>query len=192
MTLRPRFGVRTTWIRQSFKVKYEDNLGINQIFEVTPILPPLDPLTFDLESFQSPGDNFTVKKKSHWWGLGPDVGLDILFNVCRDWSLFGNFTAAIEYGFHKTSDKDKDETLDFTNIHFKDSFRTAHPILDIILGVNWMHEFCRYFLALQALGNNTFTSLKISFRFLSIVSRWEPTSQRITTSLIKGIRFLFN
>lgn len=145
LTLRPHFGVRATWIKQVFKVKYENNLAVSQIFEVTPILPASDPLLFDLESFQSPGDDFKVKKKNRWWGLGPDAGLDILFNVGCGWSLFGNVTAAIEYGFHKTSDKDKDETLDFTNIHFKDSFRTAHPILDLVLGLNWKHEFCNRF-----------------------------------------------
>ncbi len=145
LTLRPHFGIRTTWIKQVFNIKYENNLAVNQLFQATPIFPITNPLQFVLESFQDGGDNFKVQKRNHWWGLGPEAGLDMLFNVGCGFSVFGNVAAAIEYGFHDTSDKDRDQTLEFTNIKVKDSFRTAHPILDLVLGLHWKYEFCRRF-----------------------------------------------
>jgi hypothetical protein len=143
LTLRPNFGARTTWIQQALKVSYKSNNTISQIFQVDPILPAANPLLFDLESFQSPADEFTVKKKNRWWGLGPEAGLDTAFNLGCGFKLFGNFTVAIEYGFHETSDKDRDTTQFSTNFNIKDSFRTSHPILDVEMGLGWSHEFCR-------------------------------------------------
>ncbi len=112
LTVRPHFGLRTTWLRQKFNINY-------------------DHYTFD------PTIDVDVRNKNHWWGLGPEAGLDTQWGLGSGFSLYGNLAASIEYGFHKV--RVKNHPLPPLNV--KDSHRNSRAILDLQIGLQWDHLF---------------------------------------------------
>ncbi len=118
LTLRPHVGLRNTWLRQKLKVNYKEPVFLNT-------------------------DELEIRKSNHWWGIGPEAGLDTQWMIGAGFSIYGNFTAAIEYGFHKVKNRDEDETIETDLVKFHDSFRVSHPILDMQLGMMWDQMFYR-------------------------------------------------
>ena len=122
LTLRPHFGLRTTWIRQKLNTDYSNGITLAGF----PVMPDTE-----------------VREKNKWWGLGVEGGLDTKWCLGSGFSLFGNLAAAIEYGFQKVRTKQEVEGLaseDFENN--KDSYRISRPILDLQLGLQWDHQCC--------------------------------------------------
>lgn len=117
LTLRPHFGLRTDWLRQKEKAEYDN------------FVPP------------TPNTNADAKLKDHWYGIGLEGGLDTQWGLGCGWSLFGNLSAAILYGFHHIDFKTNDQPTDVEFIDLKDSYRVSHPILDLAMGVRWDNMF---------------------------------------------------
>ena len=156
LRLRPNFGVRATWLQQRLRVAYHHNNGVSQIFQLAPIDPhSAPPFLFELEPFQAQGDEFTVKKKNTWFGVGPVIGMDTGWTIGSGFTLFGNIALAVESGFHKTWEKDTNSTHGVTEVNMGNFFRTSHPILDLQLGLTWDKLFCsRYSVGLTAMWEN--------------------------------------
>jgi Legionella pneumophila major outer membrane protein precursor len=123
LTLRPHFGLRTDWIRQTWNSKFRN-------FSNTPLPNKLQ-----------------LKYKDEWWGLGLEGGLDTQWGLGSGFSLFGNICGAILYGFHDIDFKDKDiprqrntnhkgEFADLDNV-----YRISHPILDLMMGLRYDYMF---------------------------------------------------
>ncbi len=127
LTLRPHFGVRTDWIRQSLEADYKN-------FNTT-----------------SSARNIEAELKDHWWGIGLEGGLDTQWGLGSGWSIFGNLTTSIIYGFHKIKYETEDEPSDLEFVDLKNSYHVSHPILDLEMGVRWDNMFSndRYHLGLQ-------------------------------------------
>jgi hypothetical protein len=133
LTLRPHFGLRSDWIYQKWETNYR-----NFILSATP-------------------NKLEVEYKDHWWGLGLEGGLDTQWGLGSGWSLFGNLTAAIIYGFHDIDMEDEDSPAqNNTNsrgefVDLDNSFRISHPILDLLFGLRYDHMFSndRFHLGLQ-------------------------------------------
>jgi hypothetical protein len=95
--------------------------------------------------------------KDEWWGLGLEGGLDTQWGLGSGFSLFGNISGAILYGFHDIDFKDKDAPRQRnTNgkgevIDLDSSYRISHPILDLMMGLRYDHMFYndRFHLGLQ-------------------------------------------
>ncbi len=116
LSLRPHFGIRSTWLHQKLKAAYKHPIFV--------------------------GDHaYEVKKGNHWWGIGPEAGLDTDWGLGKGFSLYGNIAASIEFGFHHLKARDEDKTDEVVNVHFKDSFHVSHPILDLQIGLTWDHMF---------------------------------------------------
>jgi hypothetical protein len=121
VTLRPHFGLRTTWIRQHLTTEYSRGITVTS-FSVMP----------DTE----------VHEKNKWWGLGVEGGLDTQWMLRNGFSIYGNIAAAIEYGFQKVRENVEVETpVNSTFENNKDSIRMSRPILDLQLGLRWDHGF---------------------------------------------------
>jgi hypothetical protein len=125
LSLAPYFGLRTTWLQQRLSVNYKNNL----------VIP-----------FDTPGDDYDVRKKCSWWGIGPEAGFGIGFDFRGGWSIIGRAAAAIEYGLHKIKEIDIDTTVAKTGadgilVDSNDSYRMAHPIFDLQLALGWDHTF---------------------------------------------------
>lgn len=117
LTLRPHFGLRTDWIRQKLQAEYDNFVGT-----IT---------TTDAEA----------KQKDHWYGIGLEGGLDTQWGLGCGWSLFGNLSAAILYGFHHIDFDTEDELTDFEFIDLDESYRVSHPVLDLSMGIRWDNMF---------------------------------------------------
>lgn len=128
LTLRPHFGVRTDWIRQSLEAEYKS-------------FPNGQGQTTEVEA----------ELEDHWWGLGLAGGLDSQWGLGHGWSIFGNLSAAILYGFHHMEYETENENTDTEFVDLEDRYRISHPILDLQMGVRWDNMFSndRYHLGLQ-------------------------------------------
>lgn len=133
LTLRPHFGLRTDWIHQKWETDYRN-----------------------FASAPTP-NKVEAEYKDHWWGIGLEGGLDTQWGLGSGWSLFGDLTAAIVYGFHDLDMEDEDSPAQSTTtskgvfVDLDSSYRVSHPILDIAMGVRYDHMFCndQYHLGLQ-------------------------------------------
>lgn len=132
--IRPHFGVRSTWLKRKLKIDYEDNL----FYEIT-------------ETALS-GDDYNARISSRWWGVGPEGGLEMSYELGGGVSLCGDLGGSIEYGFHHFRKRDiddtlQDEDLESTIVNAEDSFHQSRPILDIEIGMKWEYltsgEGCR-------------------------------------------------
>ncbi len=126
LTLRPHFGLRSDWIHQKWKGEYENKAN---------------------------DDEIEVRFKDHWWAIGLEGGLDTQWGLGNGWSIFGNLTAAILYGFHDL-DVDEENEVNEVETEFADldqTYRISHPILDLQMGLRWdnMFDGDRFHLGLQ-------------------------------------------
>ncbi len=121
LTLRPHMGLRTDWLHQS----------VNGTF-------------YQLNDAGT--QNSIINQKDHWWGLGLAGGMNTQWGLGSGWSLFGDAAAAIVYGFHSMDTHDLNKVIatnvatPFANVH--NSYRIAHPILDLAGGLRWDQMFC--------------------------------------------------
>ena len=90
LTVRPHFGLRTTWIRQHLKTEYSHGIPISDRPTMT---------------------DTKVHEKNKWWGLGVEGGLDTSWMVGNGFSVYGNLAAAIEYGYQKVREVQDVEVL---------------------------------------------------------------------------------
>ncbi|HEY2811550.1 MAG TPA: Lpg1974 family pore-forming outer membrane protein [Rhabdochlamydiaceae bacterium] len=116
LTLRPHFGLRTTWLRQRLNTNYSN--GIPTAGNST--MPKIE-----------------IREKNKWWGLGIEGGLDTVWSLGAGISLYGNIAAAIESGFQKVRTMSEVEDLELVFENNKDSYRISRPILDLQLGLRW-------------------------------------------------------
>ncbi len=139
LTLRPHFGVRSDWIYQKLEAEYRNFAG--------------DPTPNEVEA----------EYKDHWWGIGLEAGLDTQWGLGSGWSIFGNLTTAIIYGFHdlKFEDENTPAAVNISNgasslpngnfVDLDHVYRISHPVLDLEMGLRWDNMFCddRIHLGLQ-------------------------------------------
>lgn len=127
LTMRPHFGLRTDWVRQTLKAEYKNFPLVTNTTEAN------------------------AKLKDHWWGLGLEGGLDTQWGLGYGWSIFGNLTGSILYGFHHIKDTTKSKPTGVEFVNLKDRFRVSHPILDLEMGLRWDNMFSndRFHLGLQ-------------------------------------------
>lgn len=125
LTLRPHFGLRSDWIHQSLHAKYS--------------------------AFPAATTTVKTELEDHWFGTGLEGGLDTQWGLGSGWSLFGNLSAAIVYGFHHIKDENENKPSDIKYMDLKNRYRISQPVLDLEMGVRWDNMFCndRFHLGLQ-------------------------------------------
>jgi hypothetical protein len=126
LTLRPHFGLRTDWIRQTLEADYTG--------------PSNRPFA----------NRFETELKDHWWGLGLEGGFDTQWGLGNGWSIFGDLSAAIIYGFHHMKYETEAQPTN-VDVDMADRYRVSHPILDLEMGLRWDNMFSndRFHLGLQ-------------------------------------------
>ena len=133
--IRPHFGLRSTWLKRKLKIDYEDNLF------------------YTISETALVGDDYNARISSRWWGIGPEGGLEMSYELGGGVSLCGDFGGSIEYGFHHIRKKDIDDTLQDEDlesiiVNAQDGFHQSRPILDIEIGMKWTYltsgEGCRF------------------------------------------------
>jgi TolA-binding protein len=126
-TIRPNIGARSAFIFQKFN----------------PFVS--GPGTFGL-SIGPVSNSVTLKNK--FWGFGFLAGLDTNWKLGRGFSLFGDASFALLFGFFKVQEKGTVVQLvppDGVNAgqgwKSGSSFRTEKPIFDLALGLKWNRTF---------------------------------------------------
>jgi len=119
LTLRPHFGMRLDWIRQTNRGYYQNQTNSSQI-------------NFD--------------KKDQWYGIGLAGGVDSQWDLGKGWSLFGNIAGAILYGLHnmdidETNSPAQSNSAGGVYADVDESYRISHPILDVQGGIRWDNMF---------------------------------------------------
>ncbi len=127
LTLRPHFGLRTDWVHQKLDVHYNYFRGLSQ-------------------------QNHKLDLRNHFWGLGLAAGLDTQWGLGGGWSIYGNGTFAILYGFHELDRKDKLEVVNFNFVNMDYSYRVSRAVGDLQLGLRWDAMFAkdRFHFGIQA------------------------------------------
>ena len=81
--------------------------------------------------------------KEHFWGVGPELGIEGDWDVGCGFSLYGDVSVSILYGtFHVRSDQ-TDVFTSVTNInHLRKHTQACQTVLDVGFGVRWQTCFC--------------------------------------------------
>lgn len=118
LTLRPFIGLRSAWISQKFRPIYGDTIGFNAQGQV---------------------ETEAGKLRCKYWGLGPLGGIDTQWGLGCGWSLFGNYSASLLYGFFKTPVKEKQTILPPPNVinRNKDLYHVGRAITDMQIGLRY-------------------------------------------------------
>jgi hypothetical protein len=118
LTLRPHVGLRTAWLHQKLKVHY--NRLSNQV-----------------GSFASGMDDH-IEMRTDFWGLGLETGLNTQWGLGGGWSIYGDASFALLYGFHQPDREDQVRaSTEFEWVDLKWSFRTTRAVADLQLGLRW-------------------------------------------------------
>lgn len=118
LSLFPKLGLRTSWIRQKYNLEYAGG------------------------SFSS---EQTVRMKNKFWGIGPAIGAGGDWRWARHLSFFAELLASINYGqfyLHQDEDqrKEKQKVLGLHGIYKQSVF-----MADMTAGVRFSHFYSRTF-----------------------------------------------
>ncbi len=125
-SLRPHFGLQSSWQNQHFKTKY----------------------TVSTDSSAVVGNNKVIFKQNYW-GVGIRTGLDTTWKCCNHLALFANASVSGLWGHFKAKGKSYDTNQDpmvtqnYSNVVIMNqinSFYTLSPVVQIELGLqsNWI------------------------------------------------------
>lgn len=136
LVLKPHGGLTTAWIRQ------KDTLAYNG-FVVGAVATP------------NPVSSASVFMKNNFWGIGLRFGLETQWGIGCGWSIFGDASASLLYGYFKVNHSESDVLVSgvvnnplytLANFYHVDRF-----ITDFIAGLRYDYMFCdeRYHLGFQ-------------------------------------------
>jgi hypothetical protein len=133
LTLRPVAGVRTTWINQHWRTRYN-----NVIFA----------------SYGGAISEFKVNQTQKFWGIGARGGLDAEFGLIDGFSIFSNTSLDLLYGIFKinqTNSSVSTQNIKTTNLISSRNEHSAQAVADIQLGLRWDWGFAqdRFHIRLQ-------------------------------------------
>jgi hypothetical protein len=115
LTLRPMIGLRSAWISQKFRATYDEL--------------PVIVSTEDVKD----------RERCKYWGLGPLGGIDTQWGLGCGWSIFGNYSASLLYGFFKTPFRERLDTVVPPNIknRTKNFYHVGRAISDMQIGLRY-------------------------------------------------------
>ena len=123
LSLRPFFGLKGTWQKQSLDVDY-DVIG---------------------------SSNIESANTNDFWGVGPMGGVDTTWHLPGTWSLFADVGISSLWGAFTVKRKDTISDPKIAIYHVEDVIHTVKPVLEMQLGIRKEEWFCadRYHFSLQ-------------------------------------------
>ncbi len=135
LDITPYIGLSTAWIHQKFNFNLAGGPGLN------------GHTTLDDK----------IRMKNDFWGIGPKIGMDTLWDLGYGFGICGNFNLSLLYGFFKLKQQ---ETAEFSGLEppttFLDLthnlFHIARLNFDTLIGLRWdkMFQDGRYHLTVEA------------------------------------------
>ncbi|MEX0961253.1 MAG: Lpg1974 family pore-forming outer membrane protein [Simkaniaceae bacterium] len=108
LSLRPFISVKTSWVELDQRTRYFGGAELGL-------------------------DTVTEKGRSHFWGLGPRLGLNSMWILEKGFHLIGNVSGAMLYGFHDVDLKEhRSRGNDSIKLH--DSEHRFSPTVQLFLG----------------------------------------------------------
>ena len=127
------YGLRTTFIGQKMNLEVTEDLGSTSSLPSQPI---------------------HSKNKSHCWGIGPEAGLDIQYQLPMGFRFEGDFMASLLYTTFTKIKHTEDAILTTSNEVSASwsNYTTMRPVIDLGLGIGWKkdlsgNKYCIDFLA---------------------------------------------
>ncbi len=119
LTLRPHFGLKGTWQKQTMNVDFFDLLG----------------------------NNTSTHNGMKNWGIGVRGGLDTAWHFTREFSLIGDFSLTGLWEKLKVKRKDNTFTLgaaipNISYVNISNNYSTVEPILEWMLGLRYEFWTC--------------------------------------------------
>lgn len=139
-TFRPYIGVRGAWTKTQLETKslYQLNMSSGVNFNNTNLVAK---------------DHFI----DHFWGVGTCLGIEPTWFFCSNWSIFGNFDAALIYGKSRSKKRENyrysslsssdffqhpNVAQDYNQPAFESSFFSMQLIVDLALGLRFEQSWC--------------------------------------------------
>lgn len=116
LSVRPEFGIKSAWIYQHVKASFVD----------------IDPTDID---------DFKVRRKNDFWGIGPRAGIDATWFFDSHFSLFGTTSAALLWGDFDVHEKEREKIANLEVFNFKADFHSIVPTAQLLLGFQWEANF---------------------------------------------------
>lgn len=111
LSLRPHFGLKNTWINLTQTVRYTGG-------------------AFTL------GSTFLNKDVSKFWGIGPAAGVNSKWHLCNGFSLFGDVSGSLLWGYYKVNHHENNSTAPTTNdIYLTANMHRFAPTAQLALGL---------------------------------------------------------
>lgn len=133
LVLRPVFGLKGSWQTQYYN-KYLSDLSIN---------------SGDFENPSITTGSYTILQKQSYWGIGIRPGLTTSWELCNNFSIFGDAFVSALWSYFDSSRKDTasqkntnndPNILNFPNVTVTDTIQRNHslcPVLELALGLRW-------------------------------------------------------
>ncbi|NDD57750.1 MAG: hypothetical protein EBZ47_00650 [Chlamydiae bacterium] len=121
LSLRPFFGMRSGWITQNLTNNYQNVTDYS------------NPSSIVFSDYQAQLSNY-------YFGFGPRLGINSYWGFGSGWSLYGNISLAILFGYFKIQHNEYSystsgaETVQ-KSIH--NSYHATKPVTDAELGIQW-------------------------------------------------------
>ncbi|HSX03963.1 MAG TPA: Lpg1974 family pore-forming outer membrane protein [Rhabdochlamydiaceae bacterium] len=139
LVFKPHGGLTTAWIRQKDALSYTG-------FEPPVVGGGTNP---------NPVTSASVRMKNNFWGIGLRFGLETQWGIACGWSLFGDASASLMYGYfninHTESDVLVSGLVNNPLYRFNNFYHVERFITDFMAGVRYDYMFCceRYHLGFQ-------------------------------------------
>lgn len=118
----PYMGLRAAWIDQKLNTRLSGSHIVNGVVQ--------DLIFSDFHN------------KECFWGVGPEIGIELDWHIIDDFTIFANVDIALLYGRFRTKFDDLESVGPVkTTIMHIDRFNTTVPALDAVFGVRWEKEF---------------------------------------------------
>lgn len=132
LSLRPFFGLNSSWQRQHLSVDY---LGI-------------------LSADSAVSRKYHLRNALDFWGIGLRAGVDTAWHLASNWSLYGDLALSTLWGQFSNTRKDSLANVGnpWTSVyHVSGGFHTIVPVVEIGVGLRKEEWFCndRFHLAAQ-------------------------------------------
>lgn len=127
LTVRPHFGLRGGWIKQTFDVDYTNVIGSGQTGTDNLI-------TFD-----------DIDMKNDFKGIGVRAGIDTQWHFCSGVCFYGDAAVSVLYGRYnisqqETNIQDSFATVSNLLLSTTDNFNDSKAITDLALGLCWQPD----------------------------------------------------
>lgn len=119
LTLRPHIGLRGAKLPQNYHVDY---------FGGTSTLPG--------------DDRVSLQLNNHYHGVGLRAGLNTLWMLGCDFSLYGNAAVAILFGRFEITEHEDILPLNINQLGVTHDFNSQRTVLDLAAGIRWDKGYC--------------------------------------------------